>query len=274
MRAAIGEDCAVIGKPTEARWTLLKTDVVVEGVHFSPDEDLRRVGWKAVCRAISDIASMGGVPEFGLVTIVIPPKMDLELLRRLYAGIKRAASAYGVTIVGGETSRSPGALFCSIALTGSVERKRCVFRSGGQPMDAIFVTGRLGGSLASGRHLDFKPRLYEARWLTSHFKVHSMMDLSDGIASDLPRLARASNCEFDLCVEKVPVAPRCTVKQALCDGEDFELLFTAPASDARRIACQWTQAFPKLRLSNIGTLKARGTVSKNPLEVHGFDHFA
>ena len=110
-----------------------------------------------------------------------------------------------------------------------MEKRRCVLRSGGRPGDALFVTGLLGGSLA-GKHLDFTPRLAEARWLTQHFHLRAMMDLSDGLGADLPRLAAASGCGFEL--GEIPCTPGCSRDSALGDGEDFELLFAAGPRDA------------------------------------------
>ena len=209
MLVGAGDDCAVIGRPRDARWQLLKTDAVVEGVHFLAAEDPQRVGWKALCRAISDIAAMGGVPAHALITLAAPPTTRVARVKALYAGLRKAARKYGVAIVGGETSRSPGPLFLNVALTGWVERQHCVLRSGGRPGDLLYVTGRLGGSLA-GKHLDFQPRLEEARWLVSHFKPRAMMDLSDGLAADLPRLAAASHCGYVVDEERLPLNRGCT----------------------------------------------------------------
>jgi thiamine-monophosphate kinase len=270
VRVSIGDDCAVIAFPGESRWRLLKTDAVVEGIHFLPDEEMRRVGWKALCRAISDIAAMGGLPEHALVTLAVAREAKVESVRRLYAGLKRAAKRFGVSIVGGETSRSPGPLFLNIALTGSVEPERCVLRSGGKPGDAIYVTGRLGGSI-TGKHLDFIPRLAEARWLTEHFHLHAMMDLSDGIGADLPRLAAASRCGYLLDPERLPRTAGVTPQNALSDGEDYELLFTVGAEVAPLLEQAWKSRFRKLPLTRIGALTVP-TRSRKPS--HGFDHFA
>ncbi|MHA3773342.1 thiamine-phosphate kinase [Verrucomicrobiota bacterium sgz303538] len=274
VRVGIGDDCAVIGRPRDKRWQLLKTDAVVEGVHFLPGESARRVGWKALCRNISDIAAMGGLPEHALITLAVSPDAEVVWVEQLYQGLNKAAQRFGISIVGGETSRSPGPLFLSIALTGSVERNRCVLRSGGKAGDAVFVTGRLGGSFASGKHLDFTPRLTEARWLTEHFRLHAMMDLSDGIGSDLPRLARASGCGFELWEERVPRVRGCTVQQALSDGEDFELLFTLPDRHADRLQAQWKRQFPRLPLTQIGTLTKSEIENQKSKIATGFDHFA
>ena len=103
-----GDDCAVIGRRSDALWALLKTDCVIEGVHFTSDTDFRRVGWKALARAISDIAAMGGEPETALITVAFPPALDVRCADRLYAGISKCANEFNVSIAGGETARSPG----------------------------------------------------------------------------------------------------------------------------------------------------------------------
>ncbi len=272
VRVGAGDDCAVIGSPRATRWTLLKADAVVEGVHFLRDDDPRRVGWKALCRAISDIAAMGGVPEHAVITIAIARDDDVARVKALYAGLRKAARRFGVSIVGGETSRSPGPLFVNVTLTGFVERTRCILRSGAKSGDAIFVTGRLGGSRA-GKHLDFTPRLAEARWLVENFRPTAMMDLSDGLAADLPRLARASRCGFTLDESRIPITRGCTLNRALGDGEDFELLFALAPRKAAGIAAKWRRTFPKLPLSEIGTC-SQATTFNSQLFSNGHDHFA
>jgi len=174
--------------------------------------------------------------------------------------------------VGGETSRSPGPLFLNIALTGWVERKHCVLRSGGKPGDVLYVTGRLGGSL-SGRHLDFHPRLEEARWLVSHYKPHAMMDLSDGLAADLPRLANASACGYAVKEESLPRASGCTPAQAMDDGEDYELLLAIAPRVVASLESAWKQRFPRTPLTRIGQLLPRIKGGK-ATKTRGYDHFA
>jgi thiamine-monophosphate kinase len=272
VRHGAGDDCAVIGGPNARRWQLLKTDAVVENVHFLPAEDPRRIGWKALCRAISDIAAMGGLPSHALITLGAPASTPVARIDALYAGLSRAARRFGVSIVGGETTRSPGPIFLTVALTGWVERTRCTLRSGGSPGDALYVTGRLGGSL-SGRHLDFIPRVAEARWLVTHFKPSAMMDLSDGLGADLPRLAAASHCGFDLLPDQLPRAPGCSAEQALSDGEDYELLLAVDPGKALPMERAWKRSFPRLPLTRIGELRAKTKPSKLKLP-RGHDHFA
>jgi thiamine-monophosphate kinase len=267
-----GDDCAVIGTPRAKTWRLLKTDCVIESVHFLPDDDPEKIGWKALARTISDIAAMAGRPEHALITLAISGDDDLKRATGIYAGLKKCARAYGVAIVGGETARSPGPLFLSIMLSGTVERRRCVFRSGGKPGDLLFVTGRLGGSLAGG-HLTFKPRVAEAEWLARHVRLRAMMDLSDGLGADLPRLARASGCGYLLDENALPLNPGCTAKEALRDGEDYELLFALPPREAARLRGLWARRFPKLRLTEIGALTAPAGRGRKPSIPHGYDHF-
>jgi thiamine-monophosphate kinase len=272
IRAGAGDDCAVIGGPRDPVWHLLKTDCVVEDVHFTRDLDPKRVGWKALCRAISDIAAMGGEPAQALITIALPRELDVSWIDRLYAGIRKAARCYRVAIVGGETARSPGPIFINVAIAGTVERRRCVFRTGGKAGDGIYVTGRLGGSIA-GKHLDFTPRLIEAQWLTRHFPPHAMMDLSDGIGADLPRLAEASQCGFRLDRESIPTHSGKSIDQAISDGEDYELLFTVAPAVRARLEVAWRRKFPRLPLTCIGELIQPSRIRK-PKTVRGFDHFA
>lgn len=269
--AGPGDDCAIIGRPRDRRWTLLKADALVENVHFLREAEPHRVGWKALGRAISDIAAMGGEPRHALITIAVPRTLPVEWLDGLYAGLKRAAKKFGVGIVGGETVRSPGPIFINVSLTGEVERSECVRRSGGKPGDRLYVTGWLGGSIA-GKHLDFTPRLAEARWLVSQWNIHAMMDLSDGLGADLPRLAEASGCSFHLEMEALPCTAQCSPEQALTDGEDYELLFALPRKYATGLELAWQTAFPKLPLTCIGTLEARSR-NRQPSIPRGFDHF-
>ena len=271
VRVGAGDDCAVIGAATARKWTLLKTDVVIEGIHFEPGTEPRRVGWKALCRALSDIAAMGGTPKHALITVAVSSNTTLRWVVDLYAGIRAAADQHAVSIVGGETSRSPGPAFINVALTGEVLRAHCVLRSGGSPGDSLYVTGLLGGS-RTGKHLDFQPRLAEGIYLGKTAHPSAMMDLSDGLAKDLPRLAEASGCSFTVDTENVPRAPQCTLEQALGDGEDFELLFAVPPNRATNLSKKWRRRFPNTPLTRVGELTPPIAKSTD-LRAHGHDHF-
>jgi thiamine-monophosphate kinase len=269
VRVGTGDDCAVIGARGDAMWQLLKTDCVIEGVHFLHETVPAGIGWKALARTVSDIAAMGGVPRHALVTIAISPETEVERVKWIYRGLRKAARAFGVGIVGGETARSPGPLFLSVTLTGEVEPARCILRSGGKQGDLLYVTGRLGGSLR-GWHLNFSPRLTEARWLTKSFRIHAMMDLSDGLGADLPRLGRASGTGYELETECLPLNRGCSTEQAIRDGEDYELLFAIAPRDCSKLEAAWRCRFPKLPLTRIGRLTGRPQRLSN----RGFDHFA
>ncbi|MDQ2824752.1 MAG: thiamine-phosphate kinase, partial [Verrucomicrobiota bacterium] len=183
--AGAGDDCAVVKAPGGTNLLLLKTDCVVEQIHFSSAANPISIGWKAMMRPLSDFAAMSGVPQFALVTLIIPAQRDSAWTQKLYRGLNRAAARFDVGIVGGETSSTSGPTSISVSVSGFVEKRRWVSRGGGKVGDDLFVTGRLGGS-SRGKHLRFVPRIEESRWLTKNFSVHAMIDLSDGLGADLP----------------------------------------------------------------------------------------
>lgn len=264
-----GDDCAVVQAAGARELLLLKTDCVVEGIHYLPEHEPARVGWKALCRALSDIGAMGGEPQHALITIFTPANARVEYWREFYKGLGKAAKRFGVGIVGGETSRARHAAV-AVSLVGRVETGRLLTRSGGKPGDLLFVTGTLGGSI-EGKHLDFIPRIAEGRWLGAHGSVRAMMDLSDGLATDLPRLAAASQCGFEIDFSALPKTRGCDAERAMTDGEDYELLMAVAPRQAGRLSRAWKEMFPKLRLTEIGRLTEPGTSSSAlPL---GFDHF-
>jgi thiamine-monophosphate kinase len=271
--AGIGDDCAAVRPAGAGRLVLLKTDCVVEGRHFRSGDPAAAVGWKAACRAVSDIAACGGLPRHALVTCVLRTGLEGRWLEGLYRGLARAGREFGFAIVGGELSRTDGPAVINVALTGEVESRHLVRRGGGRPGDVLLVTGRLGGAVSSGRHLRFQPRLDEARWLAGNFRLRAMMDLSDGLAADLPRLAQAGGTGFVLDPAAVPRRPGVSLAQALGEGEDFELLLAVRPGAAEELAAAWARRFPRLPLTRIGRLAAPGVASG--LEgARGFDHFA
>jgi thiamine-monophosphate kinase len=267
-----GDDCAVVdpgnGK-SRGPLRLLKTDAIVEGVHFLPDTPPEKVGWKAIARVLSDFAAMGGKPEHLLVTVAVNPERPVAWMDGLYRGIRKCLAKHGGILAGGETSRLPVGALISVAGEGSVERKHLVLRSGGKPGDLVLVTGRLGWS-DRGKHLTFTPRLAEAAWLVEHLRPTAMMDLSDGVAKDLPRLAAASNCGFEI-THRLPATPWCPQEHAMGDGEDYELLLTVPEERWHAAAPAWKEAFRYLPLSVIGRLTPPG--QKPPTLAGGWDHF-
>ncbi|MFN3408079.1 MAG: thiamine-phosphate kinase [Limisphaerales bacterium] len=286
-----GDDCALLDAGAPDRHLLFKTDAVVEGIHFTSDTPPEKVGRKALARCLSDVAAMAGTPDAAVVTLGLPRDYDAGRVERIYAGLSELARAHGVAIVGGETTTNPERLFLSIALLGHVPKGRAVLRSGARVGDALFVTGELGGSLA-GKHLDFEPRLAEARWLVEHFKLHAMIDLSDGLAGDLRHILRASGVGAELGTDTIPVSraaktaardsssAKPPLLAALTDGEDFELLFAVAARDAVRLKDDWKHAFPKLRLTCVGKITAEpGLRLRDEFGVRaftggGYEHFS
>ncbi|NCC59889.1 MAG: thiamine-phosphate kinase [Verrucomicrobiae bacterium] len=284
-----GDDCAVLDVGMPGKFLLFKTDAVVEGVHFTQDDGWVRVGRKAISRALSDIAAMAGEPLSALVTLGLPSDFDFEKVSEIYQGIRERAAMFNVSVSGGETARSTQGIFLSISMVGWVPQGRLLLRKNMRPADALFVTGELGGS-RSGKHLDFIPRIEQAKWLADHFEIHALMDVSDGLAGDLQRLIEASGLGLELLSESIPVSKEAkqaarqsgasALSRALSDGEDFELLFTVPASVAVKLLDAWKERFPGLRLSCIGKvvpekgiriLSRSGRLTK--LDCHGYDHF-
>ncbi|HXR48207.1 MAG TPA: thiamine-phosphate kinase [Candidatus Limnocylindrales bacterium] len=286
-----GDDCAVLDFGLPDKLFLFKTDAVVEGVHFEKDTPPEKIGRKALARCLSDIAAMAGTPTAAVVTLGLPELFKPATVVKIYDGLNALAQKHGVAVVGGETTANPGRIFISVALLGTVRRGRQILRSTARAGDAIFVTGELGGS-AAGRHLDFEPRLAEARWLMEHFPVHAMIDVSDGLAGDLRHLLKASGVGAELLKTAVPVSRaaresarknpfgKTPLAAALSEGEDFELLFTVAAGDAVKLSDAWKKHFPKLKLSCIGktvagegiTLRDKSGAQK--LNAHGYVHFA
>lgn len=262
-----GDDCAVVAR--NAQWdTLLKTDVVVESLHFTRETEPERIGRKALARAVSDIAAMGGLPEHALITILCHPSRPVELLEGIYRGMAAIAQQFGISLAGGETSGLPhDGLVINVALTGRVEHGQAILRSGGSPGDELFVTGVLGGSFPTGWHLDFEPRVELARGLLeAGIRPSAMMDLSDGLGTDLPRLAAASGCGFEIDESRLPCRPGFSTHDAVSHGEDYELLLALPPEGVKKLV---NSTFADT-LHNIGRL----TAEKGQKIASGWQHFS
>jgi len=266
-----GDDAAIVAGPAGRDLLVLKTDCVVEGVHFERNTRPQEVGWKAMMRPLSDFAAVSAVPEFGLVTLVIGGGREVKWVTQMYQGLSRAARRFRVSVVGGETSNTSGPVVISVCVIGRVEKDRWVSRAGGKSGDSLFVTGRLGNTLKR-KHLNFIPRIIESRWLTANFRVHAMMDLSDGLGADLPRLARASETGFHVERESIPLNRGASVENAISGGEDYELLFAVAPRESKRLQNSWARKFPKLSLTRIGYLSQRSTRNSQLLP-GGYVHF-
>ncbi|HKI68707.1 MAG TPA: thiamine-phosphate kinase [Verrucomicrobiae bacterium] len=286
-----GDDCAMLDLGLPDRLLLFKTDAVVEGIHFQSGASPEKVGHKALARCLSDIAAMAGTPTAAVLTLALPARFDPGWIEAVYDGLNQLARRHEVAIVGGETVTNPQGLLISVAVMGWVPRGKAVLRSGAEAGDAIFVTGELGGSL-TGKHLEFEPRLVEARWLAQEFSIHSMIDLSDGLAGDLRHVLKASRAGAELLKNSIPVSraakqdsragtsSKSPLLAAMTDGEDFELLFTVASRDAVPLLDAWKKQFPKLALTCIGKITAsegitlRGKAGMQLFPDHGYEHFA
>ena len=242
VAVGIGDDAAVLAEQP-GRQIVSTVDVLTEGVHFPTGTDPRLIGRKALAVNLSDIAAMAAEPIAAFVGIVLPKESGRTIAEKLYEGLFDFAQEFDVTISGGDTNSWDGPLVISVNLLGVVETGCAVLRSGATPGDSVFVTGRLGGSYHSGRHLTFCPRIREAQVLAKDYHVTAMLDLSDGLASDILHLARESGIGVHIDGDSLPVhddvdqslSQQSCLDHALGDGEDFELLFTVSPENGQRL---------------------------------------
>jgi thiamine-monophosphate kinase len=230
----IGDDAAVI-KWTKDKHLLFTCDMLVEDVHFNTKKATPfQIGWKALGRNISDIAAMGGIPKYALVSIAADRATDVKLIDGIYKGMKAMATKFGVNIVGGDMSRSKKTVI-DVSLIGEVEKKNLVMRRGAREGDIIFVTGSIGGS-QKGKHLKFTPRVKESRELVNNFHLTSMIDVSDGLLLDLGRVLDQSRSGAIIFQDLVPISKAASsFDKAVTEGEDFELLFTMSPAEADKL---------------------------------------
>lgn len=238
----IGDDAAAVPYDRR-RKLLLAVDSLVENVDFRRRRTApESVGRKALAVNLSDLAAMGGSPLYALVSLGLPPGLKADYVERFYRGLSRLARRWKTAVVGGDISRSE-VFFASVTVAGWAEHGKIARRSGARPGDWILVTGSLGGSI-SGKHLTFIPRIDEARILLSRFRVHAMIDVSDGLIQDLKHILEASSRGARIDLDAVPVsraarlratARRSALEAALSDGEDFELLFTVSPAQGKKI---------------------------------------
>jgi len=270
----IGDDAAVLPF-TKDKYQLLTTDMLVEDVHFTAKTEPKLIGRKAMNCNISDIVAMGGFPKYAVVSLGAPAKTSLKRIEDIYRGISQSAKTFGIGVVGGDTVKS-AKLMINIALTGDVLKKNLILRSTAKIGDTIFVTGALGGSFKSGRHLTFTPRVKESQFLVKHYKPTAMIDISDGLIADLGHILDTSRKGAVIDEEKIPRHKGADLHQALFDGEDFELIFTLSKKQAQQLV---RTKHPGMRFYPIGeiashglTLKTKGSVRATVKE-KGYRHF-
>jgi thiamine-monophosphate kinase len=304
----IGDDCAVL-RPAAGMDVLLTTDTQEEGVHFRRDwaspED---IGWRCLAVNVSDIAAMGGSPLGAVVALSLPATLDVAFIEALYDGMQAVAQRYDCPVIGGNISQRADTLSVTITVAGQVPCDQSVYRSGAQVGDEIWVTGTLGSAKAGlevlshpqavaglptaavlSRYRRPQPRLHEAQFLRQHARLHSLLDISDGLSSDLRHVCEASGVGAELEAAVIPMTE--DVKQialalqaeplqfALHGGEDFELCLTAPPGSIGRLQAAFTQQF-HCPLVRVGTIQPGHAVQLRlpqgglmPLPARGYDHF-
>ena len=302
----VGDDCSVF-RINDNTFGLITTDLLVENVHFLIDtispEDL---GYKSLAVNLSDIAAMGGIPGDAYISIAIPEKISVEFLDDFYSGIKELADKYEVNLAGGDTTHSKRDFLISFTVYGVCEKP--VFRSGAKTGDKIYSTGYLGDSAAGLMSLlnnfelpnnvkDFltkahnhpEPMVGEGRFLNENFNISSMIDVSDGLVSDLGHICKQSSVGAFIYEDKIPLSQEFKIflektgsrnfDLALTGGEDYHLLFTIPSKDAQTVEKAFVNRFgkPIYHIGDImdesGIFIVSGGGEKRGLTKSGYDHF-
>ncbi|MBM3999862.1 MAG: thiamine-monophosphate kinase [Planctomycetes bacterium] len=285
VRIGIGDDAAVLDAGSNQEW-VVTTDMLMDGTHFKLSEQAaERVGRKCLAVSLSDIAAMAAEPVAAFVSAALPNDNAAELARGLLGGMLPLARRFGCEIAGGDTNCWRGPAVIDVTVVGRCGKGRALTRSGAHPGDAIVVTGPLGGSLR-GRHLDFVPRIETAIRLRAGFTLHAGCDISDGLALDLWRVAKASGCGALLEAKQIPIhgdavsestiSGRDPLWHALGDGEDFELLFAVPPSEVARLVAEATPETPLVVVGRFvpepGLWLEDPDGTRRPLEPVGYRH--
>lgn len=289
----IGDDAAVLAAPAPGWWHVT-TDLLAEGIHFDlRTASLKSVGYRAAMANLSDIAAMGAVPRYVLISLAMPSDFGTRQVVQLYTGLMEACRPHHVVLIGGDTSASKAGLFVSLTLIGTTTSGRALFRHGARVGDHIYVTGTLGDSLAGlqllaptastrpadrrvsplgaphknfliDRHLHPTARLAEGQWLNNAHLATSAIDLSDGLSGDLRHLCEESRVGAEIDSGTLPISAACRAFAesrrlepalvALTGGEDYELLFTAPpAKQAAIVRHARARGF---HVTRIGTIRS------------------
>jgi len=279
----IGDDMAQI-QLAENVSVLVTTDLLLDGVHFELRQTtLKQVGYKAMAVSLSDCAAMATVPIAAVVSVAMPKGFGEKELKQLHSGIVLAGDKFACPLVGGDITcwkgKEPFAV--NVAMLSRPTGNEPVKRSGAKVGDAICVTGALGGAI-SGRHLNFEPRVKEAIKIAQMVKLNAMIDLSDGLSSDLNRICRASGVGAIINAEQIPLSQQAgkaeeQLSSALNDGEDFELLFTLSPQECQKLLSKWKGP---LAITQIGTITdtkkmqiAMPDERIHDLQARGYDHF-
>jgi thiamine-monophosphate kinase len=278
-----GDDCGCL------IWTdsnlLVTTDMLLEGSCFLREAGPQRIGRKAMSVNLSDIAAMAAIPVAAVVSVGFPHDLSEAWARACFTALQQQASRFDTIILGGDTNAWNGPICINVTLFGKPSVRGAVRRSGAKPGDALLVTGELGGSIL-GHHLDFTPRVAEAQLLQSVINLHAMIDLSDGLATDVHHLCNESGCGVEIWADHLPIRGvvdqlqdgRSPVDHALNDGEDFELLFACSHDDAQKLLQTQPLNPFGVNLSHIGRFISERTVllkthgEYQPLASTGYEH--
>jgi thiamine-monophosphate kinase len=255
----IGDDCAIY-RPKSGEDLVFTSDLLIEDVHFTTELfPPQAIGHKALAVSLSDIAAMGAVPKFALLSLAIPANCGELWIRSFFRGLHKLARRFDTTLAGGDLSRSDK-IVCDVTVCGAVRRGKALRRDGARPGDSVFVSGPLGRPWQ--RHQKPEPRVELGRKLSG--RATSCMDLSDGLSLDLHRLCLASQTAAEL--DRVPVRRGASLELALHGGEDYELLFTLPP---RKAAPAGTIRIGRMVEGEAGAVTLHGS----PLPPGGYDHF-
>jgi thiamine-monophosphate kinase len=279
----IGDDTAAL-RLASNRDSLVTVDMLMEGTDFTfPPATAALAGRKSLAVNLSDVAAMAGRPRAAFVAVALPRERGSAFAVEFLDGVIQLADEFDVAIAGGDTNIWDGPLVASVTVLGEATGRGPVTRGGARPGDWIFVTGRLGGSLA-GHHLTFTPRVLEAQKLHQAVELHAMIDLSDGLASDLRHILDASGVGALLVADAIPITDdarasndnRTPLEHALGDGEDFELLFTVSPEDGQRLLDSPPVACPLTQIGEIrsepGCELVQSDGQRQPLPALGWEH--
>lgn len=285
MLVGPGQDCAVLRWPGD-RDVAYKIDQVIEGTHFVLDgaeaATPREVGWKAMAKACSDVAATGFWPVAATVAVNLRKGSDESLALGVYEGLCDCCKRFGFALAGGDLATSENGLAITVSLLGEGPAGGAWTRAGGRPGDALLVTGTLGQSRQTRKHLTFTPRLEVARAIRklAGANIHACIDITDGLSRDLQHLCSESNCGAVLLEDSIPCTSAArhavNINSALGDGEDFELLIALDQNAADQLLAQWVESTP---LTRVGSLSERseglllvGPSGRRPLPDLGYEH--